>query len=134
MDDVEDSYDQPSTSLRATSVGVALIGVANDMDGVAITAGAAAAALAVSLPNSRTAETESDVIGIELAARAGYNPNAAVTLWQKMAKATGNNSKFDWLSTHPSPGKREESLAKLIPKMEPLYRDPAPRPMFVLKK
>ncbi len=118
----------------ATSVGVALLGVAKDMDAVAISAGAAAAALAVQLPNSRTAETESDVIGIELAARAGYNPNAAVTLWQKMAKATNNTSNFDWFSTHPSPGKREESLAKLIPKMEPLYRDPAPRPVYVLKK
>ena len=84
------------------------------------------------LPNSRTAESESDEIGIKLAAMAGYDPRAAVTLWQKMAEVSGG-SDFDWLSTHPAPGKRQEALQKLVPKMDPLYRDPSPRPSYVLR-
>lgn len=82
--------------------------------------GAAAAQVAISLPNSRTGETEADKIGIELAARAGYDPNAAVSLWQKMAKVGGGKS-IEFLSTHPSPGNREKKLRKLIPKMMPYY-------------
>lgn len=82
--------------------------------------GTAAAQVAISLPNSRTAESEADKIGIELAARAGYDPNAAVTLWQKMAKVGGGNS-IEFLSTHPSPGNREQKLKKLIPRMMPYY-------------
>ena len=63
-----------------------------------------AAALAVTLPNSREAEAEADQIGIELAARAGFDPRASVTLWQKMAKEGGRAPEF--LSTHPSPENR----------------------------
>jgi predicted Zn-dependent protease len=64
-------------------------------------AGAAAAAmLAVNLPNSRTAEVEADRIGIELAAKAGYHPDAAASLWRKMAEAGGSGPP-QFLSTHP---------------------------------
>lgn len=63
----------------------------------------------VLLPNSRGAESEADRIGLELAARAGFHPHAAVTLWEKMMQANGEKSRFDWLSTHPSsPGRLEE--------------------------
>jgi len=81
----------------------------------------AAAQVAITLPNSRTAESEADKIGIELAARAGYDPNAAVTLWQKMAKVGGERG-LEFLSTHPSPSNREQKLRELIPKMMPYYR------------
>ena len=80
----------------------------------------AAAQLAITLPNSRTSESEADKIGIELAAKAGYNPNAAVTLWQKMNRISGGGS-LEFLSTHPSPGNREQALKQLIPKMMPYY-------------
>ena len=78
-----------------------------------------AAALAVTLPNSREAETEADQIGIELAARAGFDPRAAVTLWEKMAKEGGRAPEF--LSTHPSPENRVQQLSALVTKVEPLY-------------
>jgi predicted Zn-dependent protease len=80
-----------------------------------------AAQVAITLPNSRTSESEADAIGIELAARAGYNPNAAVTLWQKMAKLGGGSS-LEFMSTHPSPKNRERALKKMITKMMPLYQ------------
>jgi len=81
----------------------------------------AAAQVALTLPNSRTGESEADKIGIELAAKAGYNPNAAVTLWQKMA-AAGGGSSLEFLSTHPAPENREKALKKLIPQMMPYYQ------------
>ena len=62
----------------------------------------------VQLPNSRTQESEADRIGIELAAKAGYDPHAAVTLWQKMTQATGGTGKSDFLSTHPASEKRRK--------------------------
>src|SRR5690606_13981306 len=72
------------------------------------------------LPNSRSNETEADLIGLELAARAGYKPDAAVTLWQKMAAASqGQPPAF--LSTHPSSSGRIQNLQNNIPKVRPLY-------------
>jgi predicted Zn-dependent protease len=118
----------------ATNIAVTAIAVTSDRPGVALTGAALAAALAIQLPNSRTAETEADRIGIELAARAGYNPYAAVTLWEKMGKASGaGESKFDWLSTHPAPARRQETLAELAPKMMPYYESREKRPVFPLK-
>lgn len=85
-----------------------------------LTLTAAAAQVALTLPNSRTSESEADKIGIELAAKSGYNPNAAVTLWQKMAKASGGSGPA-FLSTHPAPKDREKALKKLVPKMMLYY-------------
>jgi Zn-dependent protease with chaperone function len=79
-----------------------------------------AAGLAVTLPNSREAETEADQIGIELSARAGFDPRAAVTLWEKMAKQGGTPLEF--LSTHPTPENRVQRLNELVAKVDPLYR------------
>ena len=79
------------------------------------------------LPNSRENESEADAIGLELAARAGYNPNGAITVWQKMIKATKEKSSPEFLSTHPSGETRIEQLSALIPAVEPLYKA-APKP------
>lgn len=80
-----------------------------------------AAQVALTLPNSRTSESEADVLGIELAAKAGYDPHAAVTLWQKMEKVSGGGG-LEFLSTHPAPENRQEKLRQLIPAMMPYYQ------------
>lgn len=107
-----------ATKLGVLGVGIGA-GVATDHGGLALAGAAAFAKLALELPNSRTAEAEADRIGIELASRAGYNPDAAVTLWQKMSKV-GNGAPPEFLSTHPSPGNREAALAKVAPEMRKL--------------
>jgi predicted Zn-dependent protease len=89
---------------------------------------AVAAQLAVNLPNSRSAETEADRIGIELAARAGFDPRAAATLWQKMAAVGGGKGPPAFLSTHPSDQQRQQRLGALASKMMPYYEAPGVRP------
>ena len=73
------------------------------------------------LPNSREHETEADRIGVELAARAGYDPRAAVTLWNKMA-AQSAGAPPQWLSTHPSHANRQRDLAAYAARVMPLYQ------------
>ena len=114
----------------ASQIGAIAVGVASDSAG-GMAAAQAAAAVAITLPNSRASETEADRIGIELAAKAGYDPRAAATLWQKMAKAGGNGPP-QFLSTHPAPGNRQATLAALVPQMLPYYQKPGPRPMYQL--
>jgi predicted Zn-dependent protease len=72
------------------------------------------------LPNSRENEQEADFIGVELAARGGYDPRASLTLWQKMAQASGGGSP-EWLSTHPSSETRLRDLQGYVQKVMPLY-------------
>ncbi|HMM51699.1 MAG TPA: M48 family metallopeptidase [Burkholderiaceae bacterium] len=72
------------------------------------------------LPNSRLHETEADRIGVELAARAGYDPRAAISLWQKMAK-NGGGSGPEFLSTHPSAETRLKDLEVYSARVMPLY-------------
>lgn len=76
----------------------------------------------MTLPNSREKENEADLIGLELSARAGYNPNGAVTLWQKMAKVMGDQEPSEFSSTHPSSENRVIALQAAIPKVMPLYQ------------
>jgi len=103
----------------ATTLGVVAVGAMSDRPGIAMTGAAAAATVALKLPNSRTAEKEADQIGMELAVRAGFDPDAAVTLWQKMAAQGGGNPPA-FLSTHPAPGNREATLAAMISTMREL--------------
>ncbi|MGI9247084.1 MAG: M48 family metallopeptidase [Steroidobacteraceae bacterium] len=105
----------------ASNVGVLAAGILSDKPGQSMALAAAAAQLAVQLPNSRASESEADQIGIELAAKAGYDPRAAITLWQKMAKV-GGSSPPQFLSTHPSDETRQERLSRLAPKMLPYYQ------------
>ncbi len=99
----------------AIEIGSALLGLGNggrylaDMGGQLVT-----------LKFSRDDETEADLVGLELAARAGYDPRAAITLWQKMA-AAAKNAPPQWLSTHPSSGSRIKDIEAALPLVMPLY-------------
>ncbi len=69
------------------------------------------------LPFSRSHETEADVLGLRYAIRAGYDPNEAPKLWERMAKLGGSDTP-QWLSTHPASEARAENLRTLIPKLQ----------------
>ena len=73
------------------------------------------------LPNSRQNEKEADAIGLEIAARGGYDPRAAITLWEKMSKESKGKNPPEFLSTHPSNQNRIKELAALMPRVMPLY-------------
>ncbi len=75
---------------------------------------------------SRDDESEADLVGMELAARAGYNPAAGVTLWQKMG-AVSKGAPPEFLSTHPSGPTRIKDIEANLPKVEGLY-ERAPKP------
>lgn len=83
-------------------------------------------AVTFTLPHSREQEAEADRIGLELMARAGYDPNAAVTLWQKMSEANSGGPP-EFLSTHPSGESRIRDLERNVPRVLPLYQA-APKP------
>ena len=97
-------------------VGGALLGIG----GAGTSLAQIVADVTYGLPNSREFEREADRIGVELAARAGYDPRAAVTLWQKMSQAGGGRTP-QFLSTHPSAGSRIEDLQSYAARVMPLY-------------
>ncbi len=117
----EHSREQISRAM-VTSTGLsiagALLGVGQTMQDMMGTV----TKVTFELPNSREHEIEADRIGIELAARGGYDPRAAITLWEKMAKAS-SGSVPQWLSTHPSHANRQKDLAAYADKVMPLYEE-----------
>ena len=118
----------------AEQTGMSLIAAMTGMSAGSAQLMQAAAQLAITLPHSRGQESEADVMGLELLARAGYNPNAAITLWQKMSAAgAGNGPTF--MSTHPSSAQRMADLQARIPQVMPLYeqarRNPPPTRQIV---
>ena len=76
----------------------------------------------LTLKFSREDETDADLVGLELAARGGYNPQASVSLWEKMAKAGGGAGGPGFLSTHPSGPQRIQELQANVPKVQGLYQ------------
>lgn len=75
---------------------------------------------------SRGDESEADLVGMEIGARAGYDPRAAISLWQKMGRAS-KNAPPEWLSTHPSGASRMAELERNLPRVVPLYERTAAR-------
>jgi len=117
----------------AAGAGASLAGVVADIflpgSGQLATQGAGLGAqVGVLLPYSRAHETEADRIGVELAARAGYDPRAAITLWQKMAKLSSGGAPPSFLSTHPSNEERIKDLMVFSQKVLPLYQQARAKP------
>ena len=101
----------------ALSMGAQLLGLGQMGD-----LAARGATQLLTLKFSRGDETEADLVGLELAARAGYDPRASVALWQKMAAASQRAGGLGFLSTHPSGPERIRTLEANVPKVEGLYR------------
>ena len=107
---------------QATNLGVRLgaqlLGL-GDLGNAAASLGAQL----LTLKFSRSDETDADLVGLELAARAGYLPDASVSLWQKMGKASGSQQAgLAFLSTHPSGPDRIRELQQNVPKVQGLYQ------------
>ena len=116
----EHSREQISQSVATDftlNIGAALLGLGAGTANLA----QVGADLMLKLPNSRAHETEADRIGVELAARAGYDPRAALSLWRKMGAASGGDGGAAWLSTHPSNEQRTQDLGVYSERVMGLY-------------
>ncbi|WP_018151321.1 M48 family metallopeptidase [Leeia oryzae] len=103
-----------------TSLALSIVGKAAKLDTGSQDLLGKALDVAYILPYSRKHETEADLMGIELSARAGFDPRAAISLWKKMGSAGGSKPP-ELLSTHPSDKTRMTTLENAIPKVLPLY-------------
>lgn len=116
----EHSREQVSQAIAAQTAigfGAALLGLGQGSADLANTGYKAL----IATKFSRTDENEADVIGLELSARAGYDPRAGVSLWQKMMNANGGGSSSDFLSSHPADTSRIQQIESLLPTVMPLY-------------
>lgn len=115
----EHSREQVSQQMAA-GIGLSVLSAVTGIPGAA-DLGSELTKVMFTLPNSRTHETEADRIGVELAARAGYDPRAAITLWQKMGSLSSERPP-EFLSTHPSPASRMADLRTAAERVMPLYQ------------
>lgn len=108
----------------ATQIGARLGGAALasifGVDPRLTDAAAQGAANLLTLKFSREDESEADLVGIELAARSGFDPRAGISLWEKMS-AANKGAPPQWLSTHPASGTRIADISKNLPRVMPLY-------------
>lgn len=116
----EHSREQVSRQMDE-KVGLTALGVVTGLNGAAMDLAGLLSDVTFNLPHSRVQESEADEIGLELMARAGYDPNAAISLWKKMT-ALGQGSTPGFMSTHPSSATRTADLTALLPKVMPLYQ------------
>lgn len=106
----------------AKNVGLQVLVASGTVDAKYAGALNAVSMVAVTLPHGRGQETEADEMGVELMARAGYNPQEALNLWRKMGQASGGSKTPAFLSTHPTDEKRLKTIEGLLPKVMPLYQ------------
>jgi len=99
----------------AIEIGAALFGLGNTGRAMADIGGQL-----LTLRFSREDETEADIVGMELAARAGYDPAAGVTLWQKMLQAN-KGAPPEFMSTHPAGDTRIKDIQGKLPRVQPIY-------------
>jgi predicted Zn-dependent protease len=113
---------QAAVSLGGEALNIALMNkVDNAQRNLFLQAYGAGAQLGLILPYSRSHESEADEIGLYLMAMAGYNPEAAAPLWERMGKMAGATPPA-FLSTHPNPQTRQQVLAALVPKAQAYAR------------
>lgn len=105
----------------ATQVGLGIAGAVLGLGQISQELAGMVAQVTFTLPYSRTYEIEADRVGVELAARAGFNPHAAVSVWQKMLEAAGSGGP-QFMSTHPSPETRLADLKVYADRVMPLYQ------------
>ncbi len=116
----EHSREQVSQAIAAQTalgVGTAVFGLSQttaDLAGIGYQA-------FIATHFSRSDEAEADRIGLELSSRAGYNPRAGITLWQKMMNAKSGGQPPEFLSTHPADSTRVQQIESLLPVVLPLY-------------
>ena len=104
-------------------LGLGIGGVSAANSGLALQAYGAASQLGVILPYSRIQEYEADQIGLVLAAKAGYNPAAALTFWKKFVELEkGAQKSPEYFSTHPDTAKRIAKIEEALPDVMPLYK------------
>ena len=116
----EHSREQVSQAMAAQAtigIGAALLGLGDLPANLASTAYEALIATRF----SRSDESEADRIGLELSARAGYDPRAGITLWKKMLSGNQGGSPPEFLSTHPAETRRIQQIESLLPTVMPLY-------------
>ena len=112
----QERYGKQVATQGAIALGSALFGLGDLGRTVA-----GASANLLTLKFGREDESEADLVGMDLAARAGYDPRAGVTLWQKMSSLGGGKGGPAWLSTHPSGANRISDIQKHLPEVLPLY-------------
>ena len=113
------SSERLSTAM-ATQTGLRLIGASGTVSPEIVGLLGVGAQVGIELPFSRTQESEADLLGLDLIARAGFDPRASVELWQRMGK-TGGAKPPEMLSTHPADTTRIEALRARLPQIMPVY-------------
>ena len=111
------------------SLGITALAIFFNLGQISFELLAQAANLAFSLPYARRHETDADLVGMELAARAGHDPRAASAVWHKMARlgqAAGKGQPPQFLSTHPSHASRIKEIEANLPRVLPLYTKAKP--------
>lgn len=109
-----------ASQAMAAGIGVQVVGAAAGLGDAGLQLTSLLAEYTFVRPNSRLHETEADRMGVELAARAGYDPRAAIRLWNKMSQVSGGQPP-QWLCTHPSHESRIKDLENYAAKVMPLY-------------
>lgn len=104
-----------------TQTGLGIVGAATSSPGLTQIL-AQAATLGIQLPFSRSQEAEADEIGLHYMARAGYDPRAAIEVWQAFSRLEEGGRPPEFLSTHPAPGNRIARLQNLMPEVMPIYQ------------
>lgn len=107
--------------LGLSSLDLALSQKPTQTKNLLLAAAGAGAQVGVLLPFSRKHESEADEIGLYLMTMAGYNPNEAAPFWARMT-ASGGSRPPEFLSTHPDPARRSQTLKQLVPKAQSYAR------------